>query len=36
VGSFAKIEEGKEGDLSFLANAKYEDYLYDFIKLVSL
>ncbi|MBL7764458.1 MAG: UDP-3-O-(3-hydroxymyristoyl)glucosamine N-acyltransferase [Chitinophagaceae bacterium] len=28
VQSFAKIEESKPGDLCFLANAKYEDYLY--------
>jgi len=28
VGSFSKIEESKDGDLCFLANAKYEDYLY--------
>ncbi len=28
VWSMAKIEEAKEGDLCFLANAKYEDYLY--------
>jgi len=28
VGSFGKIEEAKEGQLSFLANPKYEDYLY--------
>lgn len=29
VNSFSKIEESKEGDLCFFANAKYEDYLYD-------
>ncbi|HOZ51350.1 MAG TPA: UDP-3-O-(3-hydroxymyristoyl)glucosamine N-acyltransferase [Chitinophagaceae bacterium] len=29
VKSFAKIEESNEGDLCFLANAKYEEYLYD-------
>jgi len=29
VGSIAKIEDSKEGDLCFLANAKYEDYLYE-------
>ncbi len=28
VQSFSKIEESHEGDLCFLANAKYEDYLY--------
>lgn len=28
VSEFAKIEEGKEGDLSFLSNPKYEHYLY--------
>jgi UDP-3-O-[3-hydroxymyristoyl] glucosamine N-acyltransferase len=28
VSSFAKIEEAKPGQLSFLANPKYEDYLY--------
>ncbi len=28
VGSFNKIEYAKEGDLAFLANPKYEDYLY--------
>lgn len=28
IWSFAKIEEGKAGDLCFLANSKYEDYLY--------
>jgi len=28
VGSFGKIEEAKQGQLSFLANPKYEDYLY--------
>ncbi len=28
VGSFGKIEEAGEGQLAFLANAKYEDYLY--------
>ncbi len=29
VGSFGKIEEAKEGQLSFLANPKYEEYLYN-------
>lgn len=29
VETFAKIEEGFEGALSFLANPKYEQYLYD-------
>lgn len=28
VGSFGKIEEAAAGQLSFLANPKYEDYLY--------
>lgn len=28
VASFGKIEEAQEGQLSFLANPKYEDYLY--------
>ena len=28
VGSFGKIEEAQPGQLAFLANAKYEDYLY--------
>lgn len=28
VGSFGKIEEAKAGQLSFLANPKYEDFLY--------
>lgn len=28
VGSFAKIEEATPGQLAFLANPKYEDYLY--------
>lgn len=28
VNSFGKIEEAREGQLSFLANPKYEDYLY--------
>ena len=28
VASFGKIEEAREGQLSFLANPKYEDYLY--------
>ncbi len=28
VWSMAKIEDAKEGDLCFLANAKYEEYLY--------
>ncbi len=29
VNTIAKIEEGKEGALSFLANPKYEHYIYD-------
>jgi UDP-3-O-[3-hydroxymyristoyl] glucosamine N-acyltransferase len=28
VRAFAKIEEGRDGDLCFLANAKYEEFLY--------
>ena len=28
IGSFGKIEEAQPGQLSFLANPKYEDYLY--------
>lgn len=28
VASFSKIEEAKEGQLAFLANPKYEEYLY--------
>ena len=28
VSSFGKIEEASEGQLAFLANPKYEDYLY--------
>lgn len=28
VNGFSKIEEGKKGDISFLANPKYEDHLY--------
>ena len=29
VSTFAKIEEGTEGALSFLANPQYEDYIYE-------
>ena len=29
ISSFAKIEEGVEGALSFLANPQYEDYIYE-------
>ena len=29
IHTFAKIEEGRKGALSFLANLKYEHYLYD-------
>lgn len=29
ISSFAKIEEGKEGAISFLSNPKYTHYLYD-------
>ena len=29
VSTFAKIEEGKEGALSFLANTKYSHYIYE-------
>src|SRR6185369_9896942 len=28
VNSFGKIEEAKQGQLAFLANPKYEEYLY--------
>ena len=28
VSSFGKIEEAKQGQLAFLANPKYEDFLY--------
>ncbi|MBC7650271.1 MAG: UDP-3-O-(3-hydroxymyristoyl)glucosamine N-acyltransferase [Deinococcales bacterium] len=28
VGAFGKIEEAKQGEIAFLANPKYEDYLY--------
>ena len=28
VGSFGKIEEAKAGQLTFLANPKYEDFVY--------
>ena len=28
VNSLAKIEEGKKGDLSFLSNMKYEEFIY--------
>jgi UDP-3-O-[3-hydroxymyristoyl] glucosamine N-acyltransferase len=28
VGSFGKIEEAIQGQLAFLANPKYEDFLY--------
>ena len=28
VASFGKIEEATEGQLTFFANAKYEDFLY--------
>ena len=29
VNNFAKIEEGKPGCISFLANEKYEHYIYE-------
>jgi UDP-3-O-[3-hydroxymyristoyl] glucosamine N-acyltransferase len=29
VSSFGKIEEAAEGQLTFLANPKYEDFLYN-------
>ena len=29
VNTFAKIEEGKEGAISFLSNPKYTHYVYD-------
>ena len=28
VNSFGKIEEAEDGQLAFLANPKYEEYLY--------
>ena len=30
ISDVSKIEEGKPGTLSFLANPKYEKYIYDF------
>ena len=36
VNTFAKIEEGKEGALSFLSNPKYTHYLYDTLSSVVL
>ena len=29
INTFAKIEEGKEGAISFLSNPKYTTYIYD-------
>ena len=29
VHTFAKIEEGREGAISFLSNDKYTNYIYD-------
>ena len=29
VNTFAKIEEGKKGAISFLSNPKYQHYIYD-------
>ena len=29
INTFAKIEEGKEGAISFLSNPKYTHYIYD-------
>ena len=29
INTFAKIEEGKEGAISFLSNPKYTAYIYD-------
>ena len=29
VNTFAKIEEGKEGAISFLSNPKYTHYVYE-------
>ena len=29
INTFAKIEEGKEGAISFLSNPKYTSYIYD-------
>ncbi len=34
VGTFAKIEEGTPGALSFLANPKYEHYIYDTLSTI--
>ena len=31
INDFAKIEEGKEGAISFLSNPKYTHYIYDTI-----
>lgn len=36
IYNFAKIEEGKEGCISFLANAKYEEFLYTTVSSVVL
>ena len=36
VTSFAKIEEGREGAISFLANKKYTHYIYDTLSSVVL
>ena len=37
VNNYSKIEEGKPGTLSFLANPKYESYIYEmtFVKILS-
>lgn len=36
VSTFAKIEEGKPGAISFLANAKYTHYIYDTLSSIVL
>ncbi len=36
INNFAKIEEGKEGCISFLANSKYEEFLYTTLSTVVL
>ncbi len=36
VNTFAKIEEGKEGAISFLSNPKYTHYLYDTLSSIVL
>lgn len=36
VNTFAKIEEGKKGAISFLSNPKYTHYIYDTLSSVVL